>query len=286
MALIRNGSHQLGGLNRIFGAVGAYGLRGNFDRNGAFRNFDSGQHAVSGVTNRNSIPQGARHPLAWKPPTKAGGLASHNEAEGAATATLSLASGRNVAGTSAGASTAAATLQLVVSMVASAAGVATVTGNVFAALGLAGSSAGSSTATAEKNAIGWLAGSSAGSSTASLTRYATGRLYGSISPFTELSPENLAANVWNAAAVTFNDAGTMGNKLNTASSGGVDLGALADAVRSELGVELSAIVEVWRRHGLDVAAPLTQTSSSITAGDIALTITGDPDTSVTVTREP
>lgn len=64
MALIRNGSNQLGGLNRIFGAVGAYGLRGNFDRNGAFRNFDSGEHAVSGVTNRNSIPQGARHPLA------------------------------------------------------------------------------------------------------------------------------------------------------------------------------------------------------------------------------
>ena len=64
------------------------------------------------------------------------------------------------------------------------------------------------------------------------------------------------------------------------------MGALADAVRTELGVELAAIVEVWRRHGLDIAAPLTQTATSITAGAIDLAITGDPDTSVTVTRQP
>ena len=37
MALIRNGSHQINRLNRVFGAVGAYNLRGNFDRNGAFK---------------------------------------------------------------------------------------------------------------------------------------------------------------------------------------------------------------------------------------------------------
>lgn len=202
MALIRNGSHQITGLNRIFGAVGAYGLRSNFDRNGSYKNFDSGAHATSNVTDRNSRPAGARHAVAWKMPTKSGGLASHREATGSSTASLTLASGRNIAATSDGTSTASATLQLVVSMVASAAGIATVTGNVFAALGMVGSSAGSSTATAQKNALGWLYGSSAGSCTATLTRYATGRLYGSISPFTELSPENLAQTVLDYAQVT------------------------------------------------------------------------------------
>lgn len=230
MALIRNGSHQINGLNRVFGAVGAYGLRGNFDRNGAFKAFDSGQHAVSGVTNRNSIPQGARHPVTWKPPTKAGGLASHNEAQGEAGASLALASGRNIATAAEGSSTASATLQLVVSLSGTSSGSASVSGNVVASLSGAGNSAGGSTASATVGAIAWAYGTAAGSGSASLTRYATGRLYGSITPYTELSPENLAANVWNAVAATYNDAGTMGNKLNTASSGGVDLSALAAAV--------------------------------------------------------
>lgn len=61
---------------------------------------------------------------------------------------------------------------------------------------------------------------------------------------------------------------------------------VADAVRVELATELAATVEVWRRHGLDIAAPLTQTSTAITAGTIDLAITGDPDVSVTVTRQP
>ena len=55
-------------------------------------------------------------------------------------------------------------------------------------------------------------------------------LSGEWTPFTELSPEGLAAAVWNTLASDFNTLGTMGNKLNTASSGGVDLNALAQAV--------------------------------------------------------
>ncbi len=53
---------------------------------------------------------------------------------------------------------------------------------------------------------------------------------GEWTPFTELSPEGLANAVWSALAAQYNEAGTMGNKLNTASSGGVDLNALAEAV--------------------------------------------------------
>lgn len=55
-------------------------------------------------------------------------------------------------------------------------------------------------------------------------------MQGEWTPFTELSPENLARSVWEAIASEYNDVGTMGNKLNTASSGGVDMNALAQAV--------------------------------------------------------
>lgn len=53
---------------------------------------------------------------------------------------------------------------------------------------------------------------------------------GEWTPFTELSPEGLANAVWSALAAQYNEAGTMGNKLNTASSGGVDYNALAAAI--------------------------------------------------------
>lgn len=175
-------------------------------------------------------PIGALHPSSWMLPQKPGALSSHNEAQGSSTTTLSLASGRNIAASADGASTTQATLQLVVSLAGTSAGSAAVSGNVAASLTAAGSTAAVSTAAATISALAWAYGTTEGGCAASLTPYATGRLYGSISPFTELSPENLAASVWESLAASFNDAGTMGNKLNTASSGGVDLGALADAV--------------------------------------------------------
>lgn len=218
MALLANGFRDTSGVFQTFGATAsnnAYpsALWANYARTGANRNISAGQGITDDKAGR---PIGYLHPGAWMLPQKVGAMSSHNRTRGSATATLTLVSGRNIAGSSAGVATGTATLQLVVSMQASSAGVATVTGNVFAALGMVGSSAGSSTATAQKNALGWLYGSSAGSCTATLTRYATGRLYGSITPFTELSPESLAASVWAAAAATNNAPDTMGEKLNSA----------------------------------------------------------------------
>jgi hypothetical protein len=80
MALICNGSNQLSGINRMFGAVGASGLRSVFESGGVKKNFDSGEHAVSGVTNKAAIPEGTRHPFSWKMGTKAGSLSSHIDA--------------------------------------------------------------------------------------------------------------------------------------------------------------------------------------------------------------
>ena len=66
--------------------------------------------------------------------------------------------------------------------------------------------------------------------TGMLVPYAVGNMVGSALPYTELSPQSLASAVWSAPAPENNQAGSMGSKVNTASSGGVDMGALAEAV--------------------------------------------------------
>jgi len=60
------------------------------------------------------------------------------------------------------------------------------------------------------------------------------RMSGGWTPYTELSPQNLAREVWTALAAQYPDSLTMGGKLNTASAGGVDLSALAQAVLDAL----------------------------------------------------
>lgn len=79
-------------------------------------------------------------------------------------------------------------------------------------------------------AIAGLFGAGAFVTASAGTLTATGSLSGHISPYTELSPENLAASVWAAVAGDNNDPGSMGSKLNSAAAGGVDLNALAQVV--------------------------------------------------------
>jgi len=78
-------------------------------------------------------------------------------------------------------------------------GTCTVSGTVAAILLMAGTSDGTSTAELVKGAKGWLIGESDGVCTVSLASHAYGELVGSITPFTELSPENLASAVWSQA---------------------------------------------------------------------------------------
>lgn len=202
MALIRNGANVLSGLSRFYVQGGTYGLRSVFESSGRRRGRTAGEATVSNVTNRMSMPQGARHPIAWFMPTKAGGLASTNEAEGSSTGALTLADGRNIAATSDGTSTGSATLQLVVSLAGTSDGTSIAAGNVVASLSGAATSEGSSTGSATISAIAWAYGTSSGSCTASLVSYAIGSLSGAITPYTELSPESLASAVIAAAQVS------------------------------------------------------------------------------------
>lgn len=64
----------------------------------------------------------------------------------------------------------------------------------------------------------------------SLTPYAIGNMTGSTLNAEELTTTTIAAAVWQSLAASFADAGTMGQKLNNAASGGVDYADLANAV--------------------------------------------------------
>ncbi len=125
------------------------------------------------------------------------------------------------------------TLSMIVSM-SSTSSIVTLTGNnlvLALTIGLSGTAEWTLTGTSSLSMVVPIEGTG---SVTSLTGTSDLRgllsLEGEWTPFSELSPEGLAAAVWNSLAANFNELGTMGNKLNTASSGGVDMNALAQAV--------------------------------------------------------
>ena len=66
--------------------------------------------------------------------------------------------------------------------------------------------------------------------TGALVPYAVGQMVGSTVDTSILTSDVIAAAVWQSLAASFADAGTMGQKLNNAASGGVDYADLASAV--------------------------------------------------------
>jgi len=118
----------------------------------------------------------------------------------------------------------------------------------------------------------------------------TATLEADITPFTTLSPENLAAAVWNALAASFNTAGTMGAKMNSAASAGDPWstllpGSYGDGEAGKILSQIQTLVdELHKIQGLDADNPMTVTPDSRVSGTIELEITGDGETTTTVTR--
>lgn len=85
-------------------------------------------------------------------------------------------------------------------------------------------------------------------------------------------------------AISFTSGGGGGGGATAA-----DVWAYGDRTLTEeagLTVDQAAkLDELWRLAGLDAANPMTVTPTTRVAGDIDLELTGDPETSVTVTRQ-
>lgn len=177
-------------------------------------------HFFSGDWDKKSgVPDGYRPPYAWILPLEAGALSSRNIIEGTGTFTASGAMGVNAVAALTGTGSLSATGALIVSAVAALTGTGSLSANILAVLNAVAALTGSGTLAGAMTAKGALLAALAGIGSLSAPGYARGHMAADISPFTELSPENLAASVWNAVAADYNAVGTMGEKLNDAGSG-------------------------------------------------------------------
>ena len=178
-------------------------------------------HFFSGDWDKKSgVPDGYRPPYAWVLPLEAGALSSRNIIEGTGTFTASGAMGVNAVAALTGTGSLSATGALIVSAVAALTGTGSLSGNLQAVLNAVAALTGTGSLSGAMTAYGALTAALAGVGALSAPGYGIGHMEADISPFTELSPENLAAAVWSAIAADFNDAGTMGNKVNSAASAG------------------------------------------------------------------
>ena len=76
--------------------------------------------------------------------------------------------------------------------------------------------------------------------TGALVPYAIGQMTGSTVDASTLTVDAITTAVWSAVAAQYNDAGSMGAKLNSAASGGVDYAALGLAVWQSVSRTLTA----------------------------------------------
>jgi hypothetical protein len=203
MALISaNGMRYGGNPLRIFsGVTSVVGQhrRENFEQIGAKFNWFAGEHTIANVTDRNGKPSGARHPVAFLPPRKAGGLTSRGECVIAiATGDANLAEGRNLSGSTAITFTVAdAQLELIVSASGTTAITFTATGNLRAALAASGTTSLSiTTSVATLGAVADLLGTAAITINANATPSAIGHMSGSTADGGALTGESIASAVW------------------------------------------------------------------------------------------
>lgn len=205
MALLANGARLHTHVNRAWGGnavagiygLGINGLRSTLERgSGVRKNWTAGWHRVAGQTVKTALPNGYNHPNAWLLPRSAGGMSSHNRSFVTVTGAASGAEGLNAAGSTSFTLTADATGQLIASAIGTSSFSVTATGSVIATLGAPGSASFSVTASGTVEAIAWAYGVAPLEVTASLVSYGIGHMVGSALPYTELSPQSLAAAVW------------------------------------------------------------------------------------------
>lgn len=278
--LLQNGYSGAFGALRHFGAGVINGAYPNVAQSigyltGQQRNIFMGE---ADVDPKSSQPAGARHPVAWQMPQKAGGLASRNAAQINITNTALAVRGLPATGST--------TISLVVSdatggLVVSASGLATislsVTGTILSIAAASGSATVTLTPTAAIGAQAGIAGQATVTLTPAANISAIGYMSGLSTNETEFSAAALANAVWTATAADYNGTGTMGEKLNAA-GGGSSPSDIAQGVWGyiiESGFDAQEIlrlltaVAVGNATGLEGAAPtfknIADTKTRITA---------------------
>lgn len=182
-------------------------------------------------------------------------------------------------------------IQGVVEILSTLTGTSDLTSAIIGNWDMAVTISGSSTLTAGITALAHLISELVNSGQLTLTSGAVpGDMDCEITSFSTLSPENLAAAVWNSIAASFNNSGTMGQIMNNVGAGADPWSTSLPA--SYTGTQAGAIMaqiqtlvdELHKLQGLNPLATMTVTPTSRVAGDIELEISGDGTTSTTVQR--
>lgn len=236
MGILANGFIGASGVFQFTGATvlnNAYpSVRlANFARTGANRNITAGEGITSGLVSR---PDGNRHPSAWMMPQKPGALASRNLIAGSGALSASALAVKLAAADLTGSGALEAIGGLIVNLIADISGSGEVSdADVKAFLAAVANLSGSGEISdAQASGLGELVCALVGLGTAAgSTATGVGAMSADlVVTGTGLTTANIGPAVWDALAASFNDAGTMGNKLNSAASGGVDYAALGQAV--------------------------------------------------------
>lgn len=201
---------------------GVTGLRSNWNVAGDSRNRYYGDGWLDGVADRCGVPSNYAAPYAWNLPPHSGGIGSNVGMQSTSTLAVTMAAGKALEASLSGSGTiTSATVQLVVSMVASLTASGAITNaQAVAILQMTAGLSGTGSVTSALTAIGHIVASITTNASMSPTMNATANMEADITPFTELSPESLAASVWNSIAEDYNASGTTGEKLNAAGTAG------------------------------------------------------------------
>jgi hypothetical protein len=191
--------------------------RSNYNKSGHIRGI---WYGYAGMEKKDGIPRGYRHPYTWAMAPKDGGVTTVNMITGFGGLVANGALGRNLDAALAGYGTIdpSSSAQLIVSAVAALAGIGGLSADVIGKLETSATLAGAGDITGSLGALAWAVSNITASSSITGTPKGIGSVSANITPFTALSPESLAAAVWNAVAAGYNSGGTMGEKLNASGS--------------------------------------------------------------------
>lgn len=219
MALIGNYSVLNKNPGRALGGSTVSDSRAAWNKSGANRN----RYLGSGMSRKDGSPFGHRPPYSWLIAQVDGGMSSVNTVSGSGGISYAnLAGGLNAEATLEGfgqidPSSAA---QLVVSAVATLSGVGGLSADIVGKLEASATLAGSGDISGSLGALADAVATIGGTSSLSGDLRGVGHMTADILPYTDLSPQALAAAVWGALAAQFNSSGTMGEKLNASGSSG------------------------------------------------------------------
>ena len=255
-----------------FGGLVYSSERSNFNRSEDWISIYIGE----GITTKTgAMPTGNNHPIAWRLPLNAGAISSRFKLLGAcsisANGTYGLPLLANLIG-SGGISQALGSIGMAIyADLTGSGGISQALGGLLVELAAALSGSGeisNAEILAFLNAIADLTGTGEvteadllglgelmaileGDGIIEGTLLGNGELTADIKAYGELTPEGIRDAVWQAAALSFNDSGSMGELLNLAGTGGVNYNLLAQAVWAYATRELTEKAGIARNEQLD-----------------------------------